>query len=300
MNFNRSFEPDYGKAVELTAGIRRITANNPGPFTFYGTNTYLIGAKSVVVIDPGPDNAAHLNDVLRAIGDSTLEAILVSHTHVDHSPGARKLKAATGAPIIGCDRHRPARMLLPGEINPLDASSDADYRADKVLRDGEAYSGREVTLTAVETPGHTDNHVCFALSGTPTLFSADHVMAWSTSIVAPPDGSMRAYMASLETLLKRPESTYFPGHGGPVQDAPAFVDALKTHRLQREAAIRDRLGPSPVSIKDLVEQIYADVPKNLHGAAALSVYAHLEDLTERGLAVADPELGLNAKYRALN
>jgi glyoxylase-like metal-dependent hydrolase (beta-lactamase superfamily II) len=297
LKHDRAFDPNYGTAVEVFDGIRRITCQNPSPFTFHGTNTYLIGTGAVTVLDPGPSDPAHIEDILKAVGSNKIEAILVSHTHMDHSPGARLLKEKTGAPVIGCGPHRPARPLTDGEVNPMDASADSAYSPDRKLLHGETFSAGDVSFEALETPGHTANHLCFALRGTDILFSADHVMAWSTSIVAPPDGNMRSYMASLDLLLERPETDYLPGHGGPVSDARDYVEDLKAHRLGREAAILKALGAAPVAIPDLVLQIYEDLPPALRPAAALSVFAQLEDLVERGLATAEPGIDLKAAYR---
>ncbi|WP_417685184.1 MBL fold metallo-hydrolase [Roseibium sp.] len=297
MEHNRQFDPSYGIAVEIADGIRRLTAPNPGPFTFHGTNTYLIGTSKVAVLDPGPANEAHIDTILDACDGAAIEAILVSHTHMDHSPGAALLKRRTGAPVIGCGPYRMARDLGIGESNPMDASSDHAYAPDRQLGDGETASLSAANFQAIETPGHTDNHLCFAIEGSEILFSADHVMAWSTSIVAPPDGSMRAYMASLETLMGRSETTYLPGHGAEVRDAHGYMAELKAHRLKREASILSALGPTPAAIPDLVLRIYEGLDPVLRPAAALSVFAHLEDLAERGLVMAEPMTRLDALYR---
>ncbi len=297
MKHERTFDPSYGTAVEVADGIRRLTCENPSPFTFHGTNTYLIGQREIAVLDPGPANDTHIDDIVNAASAGAIKAILVSHTHMDHSPGARLLQARTGAPIIGCGPHRAARTLASGEVNTMDASADADHIPDGELKAGDTFSLGDTVFEAIETPGHTANHLCFAIAGTHVLFSADHVMAWSTSIVAPPDGNMRDYMTSLERLLERPETDYLPGHGGVVRDAHGYVEELKAHRLGRERSILDRLDDSPVSIPDLVLQIYDDLPPGLRPAAALSVFAHLEDLAERGLVAADPNVTLTASYR---
>lgn len=296
MKHDRVFEPNYGTAIEVADGIRRLTCQNPGPFTFHGTNTYLVGTHDIVVIDPGPADDVHIDNILRSAGAHAIKAILVSHTHADHSPGARKLQVQSGAPIVGCGPHRAARPLAFGEINPMDASSDGDHVPDQLLSDGDLFTADGVTFEAIATPGHTANHLSFAVHGTEILFSADHVMAWSTSIVAPPDGAMPDYMLSLATLLKRKETLYFPGHGGAVRDAHTYVADLKDHRQNREESILESLAEIPVAIPDLVSRIYEDLPPSLHPAAALSVFAHLEDLTARGLARAEPEISLSASY----
>jgi glyoxylase-like metal-dependent hydrolase (beta-lactamase superfamily II) len=234
---------------------------------------------------------------MAALAGREVAAILVSHTHRDHSPGARALKAATGAPIHGCARHWAARDLALGEINALDASADRDHAPDHVLADGETVAGEGWTLTALETPGHTMNHLCFALAEENALFSADHVMAWSTSIVAPPDGSMRAYMDSLERLKARQEAIYWPGHGGPVTDPNRFVRALITHRHMREQSVVNALQAGIGTIAAMVPRIYEGLDPRLVGAASLSCFAHLEDLVARGLATCDtPAPTLQSRY----
>ncbi|MEJ1157886.1 MBL fold metallo-hydrolase [Prosthecomicrobium sp. N25] len=295
--FDRAFDPRHGEAVRLSPLVRRVTVRNPGPFTFHGTNTYLVGDRDLAVIDPGPDYPAHREALLDAIGPARVAAILVTHTHRDHSPGARALAALTGAPVYGEGPHRPARPLNLGEINPLDASGDKDFVPDRKLSDGQSVAGQGWTLTALATPGHCATHLAFAFPEEEALFSGDHVMAWSTSIVAPPDGAMRDYMASLERLVGRSETVYWPGHGGPVRDPQDFVAALKAHRLGREKAVLDRVAAGDDTIPAMVSVIYADVDRALHGAAALSVLAHVEDLAERGLIRADGPVSLQATYR---
>ncbi|PVB62959.1 MBL fold metallo-hydrolase [Labrenzia sp. 011] len=297
MKHDRDFDPNYGSAVELMPGLRRLTARNPGPFTFLGTNTYLLGTSRLAVVDPGPADEAHVENILKAASGAPIEAIVVSHTHVDHSPAARRLRDKTGAQIVGCGVHRAARALMENEINPLDASGDKEYTPDRQLREGDVFSAAGISLHAVETPGHTANHLCFALGGEDVLLSADHVMGWSTSIVAPPDGSMRDYMASIDKLLDRREQIYLPGHGGVINDALSHVRDLKRHRLGREAAVLRELAAAPLTIAQIVASLYADVDPALHRAAGLSVFAHLEDLAERGLVAASPALALNATFR---
>lgn len=297
MKHDRNFDPAYGTAVEILPGVRRLTAENAGPFTFHGTNTYLLGSRNVVVVDPGPVLEAHADAILKACEGARIEAILVSHTHMDHSPGARLLKERTGAPIVGCGSHLAARALQEDEINPLDSSGDKEYVPDRQLGDGEIFAAADIALETVATPGHTMNHLCFAVCGEEVLLSADHVMGWSTSIVAPPDGSMRDYMASLDKLMERSEDTYLPGHGGMVRNAGSYVRDLKRHRQARETAILERLGKGPQTIAGIVAVLYADVDPALHGAAGLSVFAHLEDLAARGLVEAAPALSLTAHFR---
>ena len=297
LSFDTSFDPQHGESVDVAPGVRRVTAGNIGPFTFRGTNTYLVGDRELAVIDPGPDDPAHLEALIRAIGDSTVSHILVSHTHRDHSPAARHLAAATGAPVLAEGRHRSARDLHIGEINPLDASADHSFAPDIELEDGSIVKGDGWTMEAVATPGHTANHLAFAFREEDILFSADHVMAWSTSIVAPPDGSMGDFMASLEKLLERRERLYLPGHGGAVADPAAFLRGLKTHRKMRERAILDRLTKDDRFIAEIVAANYRGLDGRLIGAAALSTLAHLEDLVGRGQVTTDGAPSVEGAYR---
>ncbi len=301
LQHDRAFEPQWGKAVPVAPRVRRLTAHNPGPFTFHGTNTYLVDdGGSVAVIDPGPDDPRHLAALLDAIGGAPVSHILVTHTHRDHSPGAAALAVATGAPRFAAGPHRPARPPRPDETARLDAGGDTDFVPDAVLADGAVVEGDGFTLTAIATPGHTGNHLAFALDGDAWLFSGDHVMAWSTSIVAPPDGAMADYMASLARLAARPERAYLPGHGGIVVDAPAYVAALAAHRRGRERAIRARLAAGDETIPGIVRAVYVGLDPALEPAAGLSVLAHLEDLAARGLVAADPLPALAAHYRPLS
>ena len=283
LTFNRNFDPAYGTAVTVADGVQRLCCPNPGPFTWHGTNTYLIGERDVAVLDPGPNSPQHIDAILSALNGRTVSHIVISHTHSDHSPGAALLQAKTGAPIIAEGPHRAARPLQPGETNMLDAACDYDLEIDHRVAHGDSIDGTGWSLEVIATPGHTANHLAFALQGSDILFSADHVMAWSTSIVAPPDGSMKDFMTSLDTLLKRQETRYLPGHGGPVEDAHQFVEGLIAHRKNREKSVLDRLALGSSTIQDMVAIIYRDVDKSLHGAAALSLYAHIEDLLARGL-----------------
>lgn len=295
--FDRSPPAQAGILIPVADGIRRIIANNPSPFTFTGTCTYVVGHGEVSVIDPGPEDEAHIEALLLALRQETIARILVTHTHRDHSPGARLLAARTGAPILGCAPHMPSRAALAGEAPRLDASSDSDYRPDRQLADGDRVEGDGHAFTVIATPGHTANHLAFALDETRMVFSGDHVMAWSTSIVAPPDGSMSAYLASLETLIAREDDhAYWPGHGGPVADPRRFTRALLSHRRQRETQILDVLARGPARIPQLVAANYQGLDPRLVGAAGLSTFAHLEDLVARGLVLADGPPTLEALY----
>jgi glyoxylase-like metal-dependent hydrolase (beta-lactamase superfamily II) len=268
-----------GLAIALDPLVTRILAPNPSPFTYTGTQTYLVGTTELAVIDPGPDEPEHLAALQAAIGGRRLVAILCTHTHRDHSPAAAPLKALTGAPIIGC-----APLTLDGAGPRADAAFDTGYRPDRVLADGEAVQGAGWTLCAVATPGHTSNHLCFALEETGALFSGDHVMGWSTTVVAPPDGDMAAYMASLDTLMGREQDRiYYPAHGEPIETPRRFVRGLIGHRKQREGQIIRLLRQDLHAIPDLVSRMYVGLDPRLHGAAGRSVQAHLIDLRARGL-----------------
>ncbi|MBN7807079.1 MBL fold metallo-hydrolase [Agrobacterium rosae] len=291
--FNRDFDPAYGTAVPVADGVQRLTVNNPSAFTFHGTNSYIVGDTSVAVIDPGPDDEAHFQALMAALAGREVTHIFVSHTHRDHSPLAARLKLATGAMTVAEGPHRAARPLHEGERNPFAESSDTEFVPDIALDDGKNVSGDGWTLTALHTPGHTANHSAFALDNTGIVFSADHVMAWATTIVAPPDGSMSDYMASLTKLLRREDRLFLPGHGGPVNDPTAFMRGLRAHRRMREKAVLARIKAGDRTIADMVKVIYRSTDPRLHGAAALSVLAHIEDLIEKGEVQTDgpPFLG---------
>lgn len=292
--FDKGFDGKPGKLRPVAPGLRRIVAPNPSPFTFHGTCTYVVGTGTVAVIDPGPEDEGHATLLANALRGETVSHILITHTHRDHSPAAVALAKITGAKIVGCDVFRPGPSLVE---KGLDAAHDRAYAPDSIMRHGDVLSGKGWSLEAVATPGHASNHLCFAWREENALFSGDHVMAWSTSIVAPPDGSMADYMRSLDLLRARDEAVYWPGHGGPVRDPQRFVRGLANHRRQREAAILNRLAAGDETIQEIVPVLYAGVPQNLHGAAALSVLAHIEDLFNRGVIATDEPLSLTARYR---
>jgi glyoxylase-like metal-dependent hydrolase (beta-lactamase superfamily II) len=295
--YNKAFDLEPGHPVEVAPRVRALVANNPGPFTFKGTVSYVIGRGKVAIVDPGPEDDAHVAALLDAVRGETVTDIFVTHTHRDHSPAVPKLKCATGATVYAEGPHRAARPLHIGETNRLDASADLDFHPDIALADGEIVSGGGWTVEAITTPGHTANHMAYALKEGDLLFSGDHVMAWSTSIVAPPDGAMSDYMASLQKLGRRREPLYLPGHGGPVRNAPRFVEAYIRHRQGREASILRRLGKGAADIPTLVRAIYIGFDPRLVGAAALSVLAHLEDLVARGIVATDGAPAITGTYR---
>ncbi len=278
IEFDRTFDAVPRKVEQVSALVRRVLCDNPGPFTFRGTSSFIIGKGRVAVIDPGPEDEAHLAALLDAVRGETVSHILVTHTHADHSPLASRLKAATGAEIYGFGKvARPEDDAVR-----LDASVDHGFKPDVVLSHGSRIEGRGWSLEAIHTPGHMSNHLCFALAGEKALFAGDHVMAWSTSVVAPPDGNMGQYMASLRLLLDRDDHIYWPAHG-PARRAPLpLVRGLLAHRNMREQAIVQRLKSGDRTVGDIVRAIYADIDPRLHGAAGLSTRAHLEHLVEQG------------------
>lgn len=296
--FDKSFGLEPGIAREVAPNVRAMVCNNPGPFTFKGTVSYIVGRGKVAIVDPGPDDPAHAAALLDAVRGETVSHILITHTHRDHSPNAAAIKAATGARTVGEGPHRASHPMQIRKELRLDASGDMDFRPDIALRDGEVVEGDGWSVEGIATPGHAANHMAFALRGTDTLFCGDHVMPWSTSIVAPPDGSMRDYMASLRKLEARPESVYLPGHGTTIRDAPRFVSHYIRHRQAREASILHRLGKGETDIPTIVRAIYIGIDPRLVGAAGLSVLSHLEDLAARGVVAAQGgEPSLQTRYR---
>ena len=274
----------YGHLVPRSPLVRRLLARNPSPFTFTGTGTFVVGHGTVAVVDPGPADPAHIDALLRGLRDEIVSHLVVTHTHNDHSPACIAVKAATGAQIVGC-----VPLVLSDDGPRADAGFDPTYAPDRVLADGESVDGPGWTLTAVATPGHTSNHLCFALAEEKALFTGDHVMGWSTTVVAPPDGDMAAYIASLRKLLDRDDVTYHPTHGEAITDPQRLVRGYLVHRKQREDQILKRLGQGPQAIPAMVASMYAMVDKRLHPAAGRSVLAHLIDLRARGVVATDGE-----------
>lgn len=264
--------------------VRRVLAPNPSPYTYTGTQTYIVGDTGpVAVIDPGPDDDAHIAAILAALDGAEVAAIMCTHTHRDHSPGARPLAAATAAPVVGCAPLALDQDVLDAWGPRADAAFDSGYAPDRVMEDGEAMTGTGWTLRAVHTPGHTSNHLCFALEETGALFTGDHVMGWSTSVVVPPDGDMGEYMGSLERLHARDDRVYYPAHGPAIDKPRQLVRGMIGHRRQRENQILRLLGDAPLAAADFVSRMYKGLDPRLHGAAEMSVTAHLLDLERRGL-----------------
>ncbi|MEL7706138.1 MBL fold metallo-hydrolase [Citromicrobium bathyomarinum] len=259
--------------------VTRVLAPNPSPYTFTGTQTYLVGeGADRAVIDPGPDEAEHLDAILAAAGDARISAILCTHTHRDHSPGATPLAERTGAPVMGC-----AKLVIADNGPRLDESFDTTYEPERVLSDGEAVSGDGWTLRAVHTPGHTSNHVCFALEESGALFTGDHVMGWSTSVIVPPDGDMGDYLESLDKLYSREDRVYYPAHGAPVEKPQQLVRSMLGHRRQRERQILKVLADGPRSLPEFIPIMYKGLDPRLEKAAQMSVHAHLIDLERRDM-----------------
>ncbi|MEO0327623.1 MAG: MBL fold metallo-hydrolase [Pseudomonadota bacterium] len=298
-SFRVKFDPAHGKAVDVAPNILRLTAPNKSAFTFHGTNTYILGEQNVAVIDPGPALDDHFELLMETLKGRTVSHIIVTHTHMDHSPLAKPLQEKTGAPIFAEGPHRDSRDLHLGEVNSLDAAADREFTPNHSLGDGERIDGDGWALETIHTPGHTKNHACFALLDTDLLFSGDHVMGWATSIVAPPDGSMADYMASLSKLGERSETVYLPGHGGRIEKAPEFVRALRAHRKMRETAVLSRIRSGDRTIPEIVKVIYKETDPRLHGAAGLSVFAHIEDLVIQGRISCDGAPSLNSEYESV-
>jgi glyoxylase-like metal-dependent hydrolase (beta-lactamase superfamily II) len=266
----------YAKVEQLESGIARLLAHNPSAFTYFGTQSYLVGGRELAVVDPGPDLPEHLDALTDAIGARRVVAIMCTHTHRDHSPAAAPLAERTGAPIIGC-----APLALETVGPRADASFDGDYAPARVLADGEAIEVDGRSVTAVATPGHTSNHLCFAYGD--ALFTGDHVMGWSTTVVFPPDGDMAAYMASLDKLRQRDDRVYYPAHGPAVTNPQQYVRHLAGHRMQREKQILSIVREAPRAIPEIVARAYPALDPRLVTAAGGSVHAHLLDLERRGL-----------------
>lgn len=286
MTSDRDIDRPYTVAERLGPLVRRVLARNPSPFTYTGTQSYIVGdGSNVAVIDPGPDEVEHLDALLAAIGDAQVAAICCTHTHRDHSPAASPLAARTGAPIIGC-----APLTLDDEGPRADAAFDPAYTPDRVLADGEAIPGEGWTLRGVATPGHTSNHLCFALEETGALFTGDHVMGWSTSVVSPPDGDMTAYLESLSKLYEREQDTvYYPAHGPAIDRPRQLVRGMIGHRRSREKQIQRQIEAGRTQIPEMVAHMYKGVDERLWPAAGRSVLAHLIDLEKRGITARHEE-----------
>lgn len=286
------FTPGVPDAV--LPSVRRVIADNPGPFTYTGTGTYIIGAGDVAVIDPGPESPAHIDALMKSLADEKVSHVLITHTHSDHCGGARAFADACGAPILAYGAH-PVRKR-EDDAPALDEGADYSFAPDETIGDGAIVEGPDWRIEAVHTPGHLSNHLCFALPQEKALFTGDHMMGWATTVVAPPDGDMDAYIKSLDLLLARDDEVYLPTHGAPIENPHRFVRAVKTHRLMRDAQIIEQLKKGRTEIKEMVAAMYADIDKRLHGAAALNVLAHLIRLVRIGTVACDGEPGLKSEF----
>ena len=291
--FRHEFPFEYGRLERIAPGIRRIVARNPGPFTFRGTGTYVVGDGEVAVIDPGPDLDDHVAALLSSLAGERITHILITHTHRDHSPAAAAVKAASGARTYGFGPHAGGLRGDPA----VEEGGDWDFSPDVTVHDGDAIAGEGWRFEAVHTPGHTSNHLCFALPESGVLFSGDHVMGWSTSVIAPPDGDMSAYMASLDKLLGRGDAVYWPTHGPAIAEPQVHVRAFIAHRREREAGILECLDAGALRIEAIVDRLYVGLQAGLRRAAGRSVHAHLLDLAARGLVASDGPATIEAGYR---
>ncbi|HYC12623.1 MAG TPA: MBL fold metallo-hydrolase [Stellaceae bacterium] len=289
--FRRELKFEYGVLEQVTPLVRRIVARNPSPYTADGTGTYVVGRGRVAVIDPGPKLPQHVDALLHALRGETVTHILVTHTHADHSPASPALQRATGAPTHGFGPH--AAALGPA----VEEGGDRDFVPDRVMREGDTVEGPDWRLEAIHTPGHTSNHLCFALPQERVLFSGDHLMGWSTSVIAPPDGNMGDYLRSLAKLLPRSDLSYLPTHGPAIPDPQAFVQAFIDHRREREAAILHRLAGGDTDIPAIVRAVYVGLPNVLHRAAGRSVLAHLIELVREGRVLSEGEPTVEGRYR---
>ncbi|MBO6570704.1 MAG: MBL fold metallo-hydrolase [Alphaproteobacteria bacterium] len=292
--FVHEIDIEYGRVDQVSPLIRRVTANNPGGFTFKGTGTYIVGQGNVAVIDPGPLNEAHIAALLKAVEGETVTHVLITHCHSDHSPAAAPFKAATGAKTYAYGPHGSGK---PQDNVEVEAGADRDFVPDIEIRHGDVIEGDGWTVECVFTPGHTSNHMCFALREEKALFSGDHVMGWSTTVVSPPDGDMATYMASLELLLTRDDEIYWPTHGPAITEPKPFVQAYMDHRDDRERQIIEQISDGRATIPEMVPVMYAAVDPRLHAPAARSVLAHLVRMVGDGRVTCDGGPDLKTTYR---
>ena len=291
--YRRKLDFTYGESEQIAPGVRRVIAENPSPFTLYGTGTYILGTGNVAVIDPGPADPAHIRAIMQAVEGETISHILVTHTHMDHSPGCALLKQQTDAPTYAYGPHGAGKLE---EGVPVEEGGDMDFVPDERVVDGQVIEGGDWSVECVYTPGHTSNHMCFALREAKTLFTGDHVMGWSTSIISPPDGDMAAYMASLDLLLERDDEFYWPTHGPVIDDPKTHVRAFIEHRREREAQILNCIDDGVGQIGEMVPLMYKDTPEFMYPAAARSVYAAIEYLVSKNELIAIAEMNLEGTF----
>lgn len=294
------FAPTAGAPLELEVGLRLVLAPNPSPMTFLGTNTYILGTNQLCIIDPGPDSDTHLAALILTISDTPVSHIVVTHNHLDHSPLAKRLSAATGAPIYAFGNHLAGRSDVMTNLADQGLAGggegiDLDFSPDIVLRDGETLVGAGWRVTALHTPGHIGNHI--SLIWNDAVFTGDHIMGWASSLVSPPDGDLNDFMASCDKLQRIPARVYYPGHGAPIKAPKARLDWLIAHRRSREEQVLASLALGPATPSEITRMIYTDVPMALFGAAERNVFAHLVDLNQRGTIKAKPSLSIGAKYQ---
>ena len=288
-----SMEFNYGEVVEIAPGVRRIIAENPSPFTLYGTGTYILGTGNVAVIDPGPADPKHIQALVDGLPGETISHLLVTHTHMDHSPGCALLRNHTDAPTYAYGAHGAGKLE---EGVPVEEGGDMEFQPDQQVRAGDVIEGGDWSVECVYTPGHTSNHVCFQLREQKALFTGDHVMGWSTTVISPPDGDMADYMASLRVLSVRDDEIYYPTHGAPIKRPQKYVRGILVHRKLREAQILDCLDQGLSKIPEMVTRMYKGLDPRLTGAAGRSIFSHIIDLTERGIVVSNGVLDMNSEY----
>jgi glyoxylase-like metal-dependent hydrolase (beta-lactamase superfamily II) len=293
IGFNREFECEYGVMVQVSPMVRRIVANNPGPYTFKGTGTYIIGSGKVAVIDPGPNDEDHVNAMMAALDGEKITHQLITHTHSDHSPAAKLIKARTGARTYGFGSHGSG---IYSKGFTVEAGGDMEFVPDISLKDGDVINGENWTVNCVHTPGHTSNHLCFHLAEENVLFPGDHVMGWSTTVVSPPDGNMSEYMDSLRKLAERNDHIYYPTHGAPIESPQKFVRAIAVHRKMRESQILDCLDKEILTISLMVDHMYKGIDGRLIGAAKHSIFAHVIDLSNRGVIKSQDKISIDSEY----
>ena len=292
--FNKELTFEYGTPAVISPLVRRVVARNPSMFTLHGTGTYIIGHGKVAIIAPGPDISEHVTALLEAVQNETVTDILITHTHIDHSPATRAVKAATGAKTWGFGPHGNS-----GDGTQVEEGADREFTPDNRIGDGDIVSGDGWTLEAIHTPGHTSNHLCLALKEENVMFSGDHVMGWSTSVISPPDGDMGDYLQSLRKLITREELRYWPTHGPAIENPRPFVKAFINHREERESQIQACLADGLIKIPDMVERLYANVDSRLHRAAGRSVLAHLIHMVHTGRAECETQPDINALYHPI-
>ncbi len=302
LEFNTNHNPPYGVCEEIAPKIKRVTAKNPSKFTFKGTGTYIIGNESVAVIDPGPDNKEHIDALIKALDGKEVSHILITHTHRDHSPASRALQEKVGGLICGFGAHpveiseKAPESKKETDPDKLEESGDLEFKPDKFLSHNEILAGRGWTVECIYTPGHISNHLCFAFPEASAVFTGDHIMGWSTSIIPPPNGRLDDYMDSLSLLLEREEKRYFPTHGAPIDEPKKYVEALIQHRENRSMQILKCLDAGSKTIEEIVKIIYADHPKELHKPAEKSVLAHLIYLNQKGVVFSDGPINSESMF----